>query len=117
MEDNTTINKYISFEDYTKVEVKVGLIKEAVRIKKSKKLIKMMVWFGGDDMRQIVTNIGEDYHPLNLTNVKTAFVTNFEPITIMGEESKGMLFATTNQAGYTELLRFSEAVDLGTKIG
>jgi methionine--tRNA ligase beta chain len=119
MEENITteVSTHISFDDYLKVEIKAGLIKEAIRVPKSKKLIKMAVFFGGVDMRQIVTNIGDQYVPEQLIGILTPFITNLVPATIMGVESKGMIFATTNKDGGTELIRLPETIELGTKIG
>jgi methionyl-tRNA synthetase len=107
----------ITFDDYLKVEVRVGEIIEAVRVPKSKKLIKIAVNFGDDDIRQIVTNIGSQFETEQLIGIKTSFITNLEPVVIMGEESKGMLFATTKEDNSVELLRFSDDVLLGNRVG
>jgi methionine--tRNA ligase beta chain len=107
----------ITFEEYLKVDIRVGKIEEAIRIPKSKKLIKMLVCFGGGDIRQIVTNIGTHYEPEQLVNLKTTFVTNLEPTTIMGVESKGMLFAASREDGSAVILSVGDDVLLGSKVG
>ncbi|RVZ17215.1 methionine--tRNA ligase, partial [Helicobacter pylori] len=57
---------YISIEDFKKVEIKVGLIKEAQRIEKSNKLLRLKVDLGENRLRQIISGIALDYEPESL---------------------------------------------------
>ncbi|RVZ17864.1 methionine--tRNA ligase, partial [Helicobacter pylori] len=57
---------YISIEDFKKVEIKVGLIKEAQRIEKSNKLLRLKVDLGEGRLRQIISGIALDYEPESL---------------------------------------------------
>jgi methionyl-tRNA synthetase len=106
----------ITFEEYSKVEIRVGKITEAQRVPKSNKMIRLAVSFGVDNTKQILTNIGKEYEPEDLINVITTFVTNLQTVTIMGFESDGMLFAGTKSDGNTLLIKLND-VELGSKIG
>ncbi len=90
----------ISFEDFKKVEIKVGRIVAADRIPETDKLLKLSVDFGEEALRQIVSGIAEYYpDPSALVETKCLFVTNLEPRTIRGFESNGMLFAMGGKEG------------------
>lgn len=84
----------ISFDDFKKVEIKVGKILSAEKVEGSLKLLKLSVSFNEDSPRQIVSGIAK-YFPNEtlLVGKKCMFVTNLEPRMIMGLESNGMLFA------------------------
>lgn len=90
---NSRVKKeYISYEDFAKVDLRVGKVVKAEKVEKSKKLLKLIVSFG-DEERQIVAGIGEQYKPEELINKKVIVVYNLEPKKIMGIESQGMLLA------------------------
>jgi len=85
----------IKYEDWKKVEIKVGKILTVERIEKSEKLLKLSVDFAeATGPRQIVSGIAK-YFPVieDLLNKKCAFVTNLEPKPLMGLESNGMILA------------------------
>lgn len=87
----------INLDDFAKVEVRVGLVKEAVDQPGSEKLIKLTVDFGAEDVRTIFTAVRSfGYIPEYFLNKKWLFVTNLEPKKIMGEESRGMILAVDN---------------------
>jgi len=84
----------ISYEDFKKVEVKIGTVLSAERVPDTDKLVRLMVDLGEEEPRQIVSGIqayiGEAEE---LVGKQLSFVTNLEPRTICGLESNGMLFA------------------------
>lgn len=85
----------ITYEDFKKVEIKVGKILSAEKIEGSEKLLKLMVSFAEEaGPRQILSGI-QKYFPEEgvLVGKKCMFVTNLEPRKMMGLESNGMLFA------------------------
>ena len=82
----------ITYEDFAKVELKVAKIKEAVRVEKSEKLIKLQLEVG-DEKRQIVAGIGKAYTPEDLIGKEIIIVANLAPKALMGVESHGMLLA------------------------
>lgn len=82
----------INFDEFKKVEIKVGKIIDAVKVEKADRLLKLEVDFG-DHKRQIVSGIAESYDPNVLIGKSTIFVANLEPRKIMGIESNGMILA------------------------
>lgn len=83
----------ISFDDFSKVELRVGLVTKAERIPKSKKLLKLEVSFGEIDNRVILAGVGQHIEPEALINQKVVAVLNLAPRLMMGVESHGMLLA------------------------
>lgn len=83
-----------TIDDLSKIEVKIGTVQSAERVPETDKLLRLMVDFGEEAPRQIVSGIAmyvED--PATLVGKQLAFVANLEPRTIKGLESNGMLFA------------------------
>ncbi|MCQ2762785.1 methionine--tRNA ligase subunit beta, partial [Helicobacter pylori] len=88
-----TQENYIGIEDFKKVEIKVGLIKEAQRIEKSNKLLRLKVDLGEGRLRQIISGIALDYEPESLVGQMVCVVANLKPAKLMGEMSEGMILA------------------------
>ncbi|MGB3988261.1 MAG: methionine--tRNA ligase subunit beta [Minisyncoccales bacterium] len=82
----------ISFKDFQKINLVVGLVEKAERIEESEKLIKLIVDIGAEK-REIVAGIGEKYSKEDLVDKKIAIVANLEPKTIFGYQSNGMILA------------------------
>jgi len=84
----------ISYDEFSKIEVKVGTILSAERVSESEKLVRLMVDLGEEEPRQIVSGI-QAYigGPEELVGKQFSFVTNLAPRKLMGLESNGMLFA------------------------
>lgn len=107
---------YISYDDFKKVEVKVGQIMSAEKILNADKLLKLMVNFGEAAPRQIVSGIAAYFpDPAVLVGKKAMFVTNLEPRTIRGNVSNGMLFAVSTDAGAFSLLEPVGDIPPGTQ--
>jgi methionine--tRNA ligase beta chain len=104
----------ISFDDFLKVDMRVGTIKTAERIPKSDKLLKLLVSFGPGGNRPIVATLAKSYAPEALIGVKVVAVLNLAARKIMGIESEGMILATSGPSG-TVLLYCSG--DDGAKVG
>ena len=84
----------ISYDEFAKVDIRVGTILSAEKIPDTDKLIKLSVDFGNEGTRQIVSGISEYFpDPSVLVGKQTTFVFNLEPRKIKGYESNGMLFA------------------------
>ncbi len=86
----------ISFEDFSKVELRVGKIVTAERVPNSDKLLRLLVSLG-DENRQIVAGIGKAYDPTTLVGREIVIVANLEPREIMGFQSHGMLLAASGE--------------------
>lgn len=82
----------ITYDDFAKVELRVAKIREAERVAKSEKLIKLQLEVG-DERRQIVAGIGKAYTPEDLIGKEIIIVANLAPKALMGVESHGMLLA------------------------
>lgn len=86
----------ITFDDFAKVEMKVGKIISCEPVEGSEKLLKLQVSFG-EETRQILSGIAKWYIPEDLINKSAVFVTNLEPRMMMGLESQGMLLAAEGE--------------------
>ncbi len=107
----------ISFDTFTKIELKIGEIKNAERIEKSKKLLKLKVDFSEENNRQIVSGIAESYNPEELIGKKALFVTNLEPRKIFGLESNGMILGVKDTEGKFSLIVPEKNCNPGIKLG
>ena len=83
----------IEYSDFTKLNIRVGLIKVCEKVPKSKHLYRLAVDCGEKNMRQIITGISKFYTSEELVDKKIVVLTNLKPKIIMGLESQGMLLA------------------------
>lgn len=104
----------INFEDFAKIELRVGIVLEAEEVSGSEKLIKQIVDFGELGQRQILSGIKQWYKPAQLIGKQFVYVVNLEPRVMMGLESQGMILATDSKKPYP--LKPSSKVPPGTKI-
>lgn len=104
----------ITFDEYAKIEVRVGKIVEAVVPEGSEKLIQFTVDFG-DEKRTIFSGIKEWYAPEELVGVKTLWVTNIPPKKTPFGESAGMLFACDSVDGKPYVVRVGDEVPIGSE--
>ena len=102
----------ITIDDFKKVEIKVGEIKNAEKIEGSDKLLKLRVNFGDED-KQVLSGIAAYFPDVGaLIGRRVPFVTNLEPRVMMGLESQAMILAT----GETELFLFETNAPPGSKV-
>ncbi len=95
-QENKTLEpqkEIIDFEDFTKLDIRVGTILEAEKIAKTKKLLKLKVDVG-IDVRTIVSGIAESFAPEEIIGQKVTVLTNLAPRKIRGVESNGMILMT-----------------------
>ena len=86
----------ISYEEFQKLDIRVGTIISAEVVPDTDKLLKLMVDVGESESRQIISGIREYVpDPESIVGTQTTFVVNLEPRTIRGLESVGMLFAVS----------------------
>lgn len=83
----------IDYNEFTKLDLRVGLIKSCEFISKSKHLYRLLVDCGEENLRQIITGISKFYSSEELVDKKIVVLTNLLPKKIMGLESHGMLLA------------------------
>jgi methionyl-tRNA synthetase len=104
----------ITIQEFAKVELKIGKVVSAERVKKSDKLLCLQVDTG--EMRQIVAGIGKAYAPEDLVGNNIVVVTNLQPAKLMGVESNGMVLAATGADGVPVVLMPARDVEAGSKI-
>ncbi|MCX6821730.1 MAG: methionine--tRNA ligase subunit beta [Candidatus Aenigmarchaeota archaeon] len=104
----------ITFNDFKKLEMKVGTIKKAEEIPTSKKLIRMQVDIGGT-MKQVIAGIKGYYKPEELQGKQFVFLTNLEPAKLMGELSEIMILAAV-KGDKVVLIRPEKEIDNGAVI-
>ena len=83
----------ITYEDFLKIDLRVGIVKNCEKIQNSKNLYKMMVDCGEKKLRQIISGISQFYSIKELIDEKIIVLMNLKPRKIMGLESQGMLLA------------------------
>ena len=114
-ETNENKDNIITFDDFMKVELKIGTVVVAEEIKKSKKLLRLEVDLGEEKPRQIIAGIKEFYSPEDLVNTQVAVVANLKPAKLMGYISEGMLLAAKDENGL-HLMRPEKPKKEGTPI-
>ncbi len=88
----------ISYDDFAKLEIRIGEIKTVEIVEDADKLLKLTVDFGEETPRQIISGIRTYFEdPLWLVGKKCPFLTNLEPRTIRGFESQGMILAASHE--------------------
>jgi len=88
----------IEFDDFTKLDMRVGTILEAVKVPKTKKLLQLKVDVGLD-VRTIVSGIAESFKPEDIVGQKVTVVVNLAPRKLKGIESQGMILMTDTPDG------------------
>ncbi len=104
----------ISFNDFKKMEMKVGTVKKVEELPNSKKLIRMQVDIGGT-LKQVVAGIKGYYKPEELQGKQFVFVTNLEPAKLMGELSEIMILAAV-KGDKVVLVKPEKEIDNGAVI-
>jgi len=94
--------KYITIDDFAKVELRVGLVEEAEHIPGTR-LLKLIVNLGSEK-RQIVSGIADFYKPEDLVGKKVVVVANLKPKKIRGYLSEGMILAAGCEKGQRPVL-------------
>ncbi len=104
----------ISFDEFKKLDIRIGKIVAAEKIPGSEKLVKLLIDLGDGDPRQIVAGIGIAYpDPTVLIGKEISVIANLEPKTFLGHTSFGMLLAADKE-GKPVLLHPAEEVPPGS---
>ncbi len=106
----------IPIDDFLKVDLRVGLVKFAERVKGSDKLMHMKVDIGEPEPRTIVAGIAEAYSPEQLLDRKVVIVANLQPRKLKGIESNGMIVAASVNDGKPVLAGFHEDIPPGARL-
>ena len=106
----------ITIDDFLKVELRVGQVKVAEKVKGADRLLRLEVDIG-TEVRQVVTGIALAYEPEALIGRKVVIVANLQPRKLRGLESNGMIVAASvGEEGKPILAGFLEDVPVGSKL-
>ena len=112
------IKDNVSFEDFEKLDIRVGLIKDCQKVKKSKKLLQFTIDDGTGTDRTILSGIAAFYEdPAALIGKRILFVANFEPRKMMGIESQGMILSAVDFDESLSVVTTSKDVKPGSQVG
>ncbi len=114
-EEKMEFKEEIEFDDFAKLDIRVGKIVTAEKIKKSKKLLRIEVDIGDEEPRQVVAGLAEHYDPEEMLGKIVNVIVNLKPVKLCGVESRGMLLAA--DAGENiSLLTTDKEMDAGSCI-
>jgi methionine--tRNA ligase beta chain len=105
----------ISFENFLKLDIRIGKIVEAEQISGSRNLIKMMVDFGFE-IRQSVAGLLKYYRPEELIDKKYTFILNLQRRKFMGVESQCMVLAAEDDKDNVVLIKPEKDIEVGSRI-
>lgn len=114
-ENKTNADELISYEYFTKVQLRVAEIIDAVKVDKSEKLLRLKVKLE-EQQKQIIAGIGKHYNPEDLIGKKVVIVANLQPVKLMGLDSEGMLLAVENSDGSLSVLSVPHNISSGAII-
>lgn len=105
----------ITIDDFAKVDLRVALVKDCEKVKKSKKLLCLQLddGFGG---RQVVSGIAAWYKPEDLIGKKVVIVANLKPVKLCGVESNGMICAADTPDGAASVIFLDQDLPCGAKL-
>ena len=104
-----------TFEDFTKMDIRTGIILEAEKVKKAKKLLQLIV-DTGLDKRTIVSGIAEHYSPEEIIGKKVSVLMNLAPRKIRGVESQGMILMAENAKGELSFVTPEKDFEAGCEV-
>ncbi|MCZ4695474.1 methionine--tRNA ligase [Ancylomarina euxinus] len=109
------VKENINFDDFMKMDVRVGTITEAEKVAKTKKLLKLTV-DTGIDIRTIVSGIAEHYKPEEIIGKQVSVLMNLEPRKLKGIESQGMILMAEDADGKLAFVSPEQAVAAGSEV-
>ena len=111
------VKKTVSFEDFEKLDIRVGWVKDCQKVKKSKKLLQFTIDDGSGNNRTILSGIAAFYEPEQRIGKRVLFVANFEPRKMMGIESQGMILSAVDFDGSLSVTTTLKEVKPGSQVG
>ena len=109
------MSEQVSYRDFKRLDIRMGTVRECVKVKGSDKLYALQVDMG-DEVRQIVTSLVDYYTEEELTGKRIAVVMNLKPAKIFGQMSYGMLLAAETKEGDLALLTTDNPIADGARI-
>ncbi len=111
------IKESVLFDEFEKLDIRVGHIVNCEKVKKSKKLLKFSIDDGSGTERTILSGIAAYYEPEQLIGKDVLFVANFPPRKMMGIESQGMILSAVNFDGSLAVTTTLSKVKPGSQVG
>lgn len=105
----------VSFDDFLKMDIRVGTVIECDRVPKADKLLRFLI-DDGMEKRTIVSGIAKFYKPEDLVGKQVCFVANFAPRKLKGVESQGMILSAQNPDGSLVVISPSAPVTPGSQV-
>ena len=105
----------ISYDEFMKMDIRVGTILEAVKVPKADKLLQLLV-DTGIDKRTVVSGIAEHFSPENIIGQQVSLLLNLEPRKIKGIESQGMILMAEDSDGKLKFVQPNEVVNPGAEV-
>lgn len=110
-----TVKPEIQFDDFAKIDLKVGTIKEAIKVPKADKLLQLKVDLGFEE-RTIVSGIALHFQPEDIIGKQVVVVVNLAPRKMRGIESNGMILMAEDKDGKLRFVKPDEAVAPGSGV-
>ncbi len=105
----------IEYDDFAKIDIRTGTIIEAVKVPKTKKLLKLTI-DTGMDKRTVVSGIAEYYEPENIIGQKVSILVNLAPKDLKGITSQGMILMAENYDGKLCFVAPTETINNGSEV-
>jgi methionyl-tRNA synthetase len=105
----------VQFDEFTKMDIRIGTIIEAKKIPKTDKLLELKV-DTGLDQRTVVSGIAEHYSPEDIIGEQVCLLVNLDPRKIRGVESQGMVLMAENEEGQLAFLKPDKSMDPGDTV-
>lgn len=106
----------ISYDDFSKLDIRVGTVLECVKVPKADKLLKFTIDDGFGEHRTIVSGISKFYKPEELVGKQVCFIANLAPRKLKGIESQGMILSALNADGSISVTTIDRPVKPGCKV-
>ena len=110
------VKETVAFEDFQKLDIRVGIVKACEKVKKSKKLLRFSLDDGSGTDRTILSGIAQWYEPEQMVGKRVLFIANLAPRMIMGEESHGMILSAVNYDGNLSVTTTLDEVKGGSTV-
>ena len=111
------VKPVVSFDDFEKLDIRVGRVLTCEKVKKSKKLLQFSIDDGSGTPRTILSGIAQWWEPEQLVGKDVLFIANFEPRKIMGIESQGMILSAVDHDGSLAVTSLLREVKPGSQVG
>ena len=110
------VKKEVTYDDFEKLDIRVGTILSCEKVKKSNKLLKFEIADGLEN-RTILSGIAQYYEPADLVGKQVCFIANFPTRKMMGLESQGMILSAVNFDGSLSVITPQREVKPGSQVG